>query len=922
MRQIVSILILLGVVFPIDDHYTHDTYSRNKWEISQAMQNSDRDMLPEQTWYDVISYSIDIEINPSTEMVDGQVTIEIQVTQPGVDFIVLDAADHLNITNVTSDSDVTFIHENHRLTVNYEGALPENVSVPITITYNGDTNSGYIWSGGIVYSGNYFWSLGCPYGLHKWVPCKDHPSDKAEWLDLLITVPEIYVVASNGSRIGVENNNDGTRTHHWHESYPIAPYLFCINAYPYNEYTEYFEYGDGQTMPIMYFVPTTVPTGFTYVETAIPVFSELFGLYPFVEEKYAIAKVTANFGAMEHQNCVSTSVTNGMTMVHELAHQWFGDKVTCMTWQHSWLNEGFATYCEALYVQETQNMTAYHNYMNGMQFSWNDNLTLFVTDTTDFAPIFNGIVYDKGAWVNHMLRGVVGDEIYFEAVNDYLDIYAYENADTDDLKEVFETHYGEDLDWFFEEWVYWNGHPDYDYQWASTTDTFYLVVNQSSTGTIGGLFSMPVEFALTLENGSTIVETFWIEGETSSFNIPVSSPVTAVSCDPDNWILNDASGSGTTEFSLADPEVEMLDAGANGFAEPGEDFQINVTLTNMGIPFDMMTGILSCQNANVEILQEYAQFNGAGPGGTTTTVQPFELHLSEYFQTEMVWFSLDLGWQGYTDQVFFQVPLGTPYTLVVNMAMDVYLSNQYDAILQEAGQVVYHWTIGSAMTLQELIPEFGNILFFVSGDMGNPIPPEIAGPLTDHLNGGGNLLLMGQNLGNELGGTDFYQDVLQAQYLGEHEGYIIYGNDDHPLIQGENLLINHPEDCDVLDALGDAQMAYEYSGGNGVAGIISENPGRLLYTGFEMLSILNTGGWGQSPAEFVSMIMSWFNTNSVPGDVNHDEILDILDIVMTINIIMGIIEPSDYQLNAGDLNDDGMINVLDIIQMVNAIVGS
>ncbi|NOZ08042.1 MAG: hypothetical protein GXO91_04080 [FCB group bacterium] len=898
---------------------TTDPYAAADWQTRQALNNELRDMLPEQTWYDVISYSIAVEIFPSSETIDGSVTIELRALQNDVTEIVLDAADHLTIDSISSNGLTGYTHQNDRLHLFYSAPLVVDQTVSAQIVYHGDTNSGYIWSGGINYSGNYFWSLDVPYGLSKWVPCKDHPSDKADWLDLQLTAPAQYVVAANGVRLGITDNNDGTHTTHWHESHAIATYLFCINAYPYNEYTAWFE-ADGEQMPILYFVPNTVPSGFQYVETALPVFSDLFGLYPFFDEKYAIAKVPGNFGAMEHQNCVTTSVTSGMTMVHELSHQWFGDLVTCETWQHSWLNEGFATYCEALYVENTQSPAAYHNYMNGLQFNWNDNLTVFVTDTSNFAPIFNNIVYDKGAWVNHMLRKVVGDSTYFETLRDYLDTYAFANATTEDLKNMFELHTGGDMDWFFDEWIYRNGHPEYDYQWASTSDTFYLVVDQTNTGDGPELFTMPVEFELDFAGDSSRVESFWIEDSQSAFELPVSATVTAVTCDPDNWVLNTATGSGTTEFSLGDPEITLSDEDDSGFVDPGETFFVDLQLTNLGIPFGELIGTLTCSYPGVDIVQGTSVFPPAGLGNLTSNAEPFELTLSDPFETAMIEFSLQLSWESYTDQISFDLPLGTPYTLLVNYSGDPSLTQIYADVLAEAGQVAALWDSTTPTDLADLIPQFRDVLWLAGDNDVDPLPAASQELLQEHVSQGKNLLVMGQNIGNVLGAGDFFHNVLQAEYVGEHQGYIIYGNDDDPVIQGANLLISHPEDCDVLAPLNGAGMAYEYSGNNGAAGIISDTPGRLLYTGFDLSKILTTG-WGQTPGEFMTMVMEWFNRNLVPGDVNQDDLLDILDVVVTVNIIMGVVEPTVYQLTAADLNEDGEVNVLDVILMVNLIVG-
>ena len=915
----ISFVLFLSVIQAMIDPST-DGWAKKTWLMKGSHMLAERDMIPEQTWYDVQSYSINVEVFPGNETVDGQVTAVVRIVEPNITEIVLDAADHLTIDAIAAPGYSYHTHQNHRLHVFFADPIPADDERSIQITYHGDTNSGYIWSGGIVYSGSYFWSLGCPYGLHKWVPCKDHPSDKANWLDLQITVPTQYVVASNGVREGITDNGDGTRTHHWHENYPIATYLFCINAYPYNEVMAQYEYAPGQFMPIYYYVPSTVPTGFQYVETAIPIFADVFGEYPFVTEKFAIAKVTANFGAMEHQNCVTTSVTSGMTMVHELAHQWFGDKVTCTTWQHGWLNEGFATYLEAIYVENTQDFAAYQNYMNGMEWNWNDSRTVFVTDTSDFSQIFDSIIYDKGAWVNHMLRRVVGDDNYFEAIRDYLTIFAYQNVTTEDLQAVVESHYGSGLDWFFQEWIYWNGHPEYNFQWAATMDTCYLVIEQSNSGDGPGLFSMPVDFGVELAGGNEILETIWVEGDITSARIPIPATAENVVCDPNNWLLNSATGSGTNQFELGDPQYTLDDEGQNGFLEAGESGTLDIQLTNWGIPTGEIDGLLTCDHPHIIITQPGSSFFPVGLGQPTMTQTPFELELTTGFDTQVVPFYLILTWDAYTDTVTFTLPLGSPNTLLANASMDPGYGQLYLDLLADAQWVIHYWDTGMAMTLQELLPLYPNVIYFTGDNEFDPIPDFLHDALQDYRESGGNLLVMGRSIGNAVGDTPFYQSVLQAAYLGEHEGYIIYGDDDHPLIQGRNLIINHPEDCDRLTPQGSAVEAYAYSGNHNSAGIIAESPGKLLYMGFDPLNIISTGGFADSPGEFLMMVRDWFQVSSLPGDPNGDEVIDVLDIILMVNFIMGSVEPTGQQQQAADLNQDGVIDVLDIIAVVNLIM--
>ncbi|MBC8174896.1 MAG: T9SS type A sorting domain-containing protein [Candidatus Marinimicrobia bacterium] len=857
MKSRICLVFLCYSIFVVAQEVSIPAKNCRLRNINNHQLQQTRDLLPEQTLYNIISYTIDVSIDPGDETLEGSVIIEMQANESGVTEIILDAADSLNITSISAENLSNYDHNNHRLHLYFSESLDPDDTISVSIRYHGWTGAGAPWSGGLVYSGGGFFSLNCPYGLSEWVPCKDHPSDKACWLDLKLTVPSQYVVASNGILQEVTDNGNGTFTHHWHESYPIATYLFCINAYPYNPVTEYYHYSEIDSMPIVYYVTGSVPTGFRYVETALPVYSDLFGLYPFVDEKFAIAEVSSYGWAMEHQTCVTTSTTSGMVQVHELAHQWFGDMVTCRTWQHGWLNEGFATYSEALYMEATQGENAYHSYMNGMEFYWDDSKSVFTTDTTSFGSIFDIIIYYKGAWINHMLRYVVGDSVYFASLQDYLNIYAYGNVVTEDLKNVFEDHYGDDLSWFFDQWIYGNGHPHYDYLWASTNDTCYIVIEQSATGTEPDLFKMPVEFQLNLISGDTVTELIWVEDAITNINLPIPVAVDTVILDPDNWVLETSVGFGTSEFSFGNPVITVVDENDDGYVDPGEDFELFVELTNQGIPVGEMTGDLSVDHPGVEIILDEVQFSAAGLSDTTISITPFELHLSEPFDPTYVGFELHLTYQEHSDTVNFDLPLGTPEILLVNMSGELQNSGIYLDVMVDSRQVVRLWDDATEDSLEGLICQYDHILYFTGDNAINPIPENIQDQLALHQDSSNNLLVMGQNIGNVLGSTNFYSDVLQSEYIEEHEGHIIWGNDSHPVIQGENLLINFPADCDVISPLDTAEMAYEYHD-DGVAGVISETPGKLLYLGFDLSKVQPSTPISQGPEEFITMILNWF----------------------------------------------------------------
>ena len=205
-------------------------HCQNKHHVSHKKLLFNRELLPEQNLYDILYYELDISINPESRVISGSVIITLKSKADGLTDIILDAADHLAIENISSSELSSFTHSNDHLTIVYTNSLSEGEQKEIVIYYHGGTGSGVAWEGGIVYSGSQLYSLNCPYGMSDWIPCKDHPSDKATGMDIKVSLPESYVVASNGVRSGITQNDDGTRTHHWIESYPIATYLFNISA--------------------------------------------------------------------------------------------------------------------------------------------------------------------------------------------------------------------------------------------------------------------------------------------------------------------------------------------------------------------------------------------------------------------------------------------------------------------------------------------------------------------------------------------------------------------------------------------------------------------------------------------------------------------------------------------------------------------
>lgn len=303
----------------------------------------------------------------------------------------------------------------------------------------------------------------------------------------------------------------------------------------------------GEQYPLEYYVfnesYSQSLAGVEDMPLALNAFSDLYGIYPFHTEKYGMTQL-GYYGAIENQtNTIINNMSTGwfMTSVHELAHMWFGDMITCADWHHGWLNEGFATYSEALYVESQQGYQAYLNTISNEEYYQGGSL--YVENIQDTFNIFQPLIYSKGAYVLHMLRGVLGDDVFFEGIKNYATDpgLMYGRATSEDLQQVMETTSGTDLGFFFDEWIYDEYYPiyEYNYEYDAGAGNAYISLKQTQED-FGRrpLFEMPVQLKLFLQDGSNTTVTLWNDLKVQTFEIPLDQDITFVQFDPEGWLLD------------------------------------------------------------------------------------------------------------------------------------------------------------------------------------------------------------------------------------------------------------------------------------------------------------------------------------------------------------------------------------------------
>lgn len=524
-------------------------------EMLRAAQWSDHGAMPLNIGqnYDVEYYRIDVTMRRDVSSFTGVATMRCRAIA-ALDTVLLNAADNLDVTAVqVNGADATFVRNGSGLlAVLPPQPTPAGTILTLRISYG----SAYAASSAIAYRTVYnvdrrdstvsISTQAEPYDARAWWPCKDDPSDKADSLDVFVTTDTSLTVVSNGVQIADAGNGDGTHTVHWQCRYPIVTYLVMVAIAGYNHHTMTFTHS-GHTMEVgnWYYgmsSATMAPNELDMLE-GLRVYSDLFIPYPFMKEKYGMAEYEAYGGAMEHQTCSSMGFYGTDVVVHELSHQWFGDKVTCRDFGHIWLNEGWATYCEALFFEAEGGPDALKANMAGTAYYGPG--TIFVEDAEDkgMSQIFDGnLSYNKGSWVVHMLRHIVGDSAFFRATRTYLggeDAGTYRTAITEEFQQVYEQESGKDLSAFFSNWIYGEYYPTYRIVWNAaqsggawdvnvTIDQLYTPARQ--------VFTMPIDLTFRFAGrDTTIVVQNATANATYAFQFP-ERPSTVV-LDKDDWIL-------------------------------------------------------------------------------------------------------------------------------------------------------------------------------------------------------------------------------------------------------------------------------------------------------------------------------------------------------------------------------------------------
>ncbi|MFN8299771.1 MAG: M1 family aminopeptidase [Chitinophagales bacterium] len=493
---------------------------------------------------DVVQVRLEVKVDPAIKYIAGKVTTGFVATEQ-LDFIEFDFTDTLQVDSVYyHGSPKAFIHLNNIVHIDLP-SRSAGVLDSVSVFYSGvPSPSGF---GSVIFAEHdsfpVVWTLSEPYGALDWWPCKQTLKDKIDSLDVLVTTVDTLQAASNGLLVDTVISGN-LKTFHWKHRYPIATYLVCFAVTNYQVYYDYVPYGNDTLKVWNYVYPEDLTDAVPQTSRIVPMiqlYDSLFGVYPFQQEKYGHAQFGWG-GGMEHQTMTFVTDFGFELIAHELGHHWFGDKVTCSSWEEIWLNEGFATYLSGLCYEHLapEWWTAFKQ--TRIEGACNQpSGSVWCDDTTSVSRIFEPhLSYSKGAIVLHQLRYLLGDEAFFTGLRAYLNdaTQAYGFGTTAKLKQYLEQAGNRDLTEYFNDYVFGRGFPSYQVTWQQDfSNRVQLTLGQTQSHPSVSFFEMPVQLKFIGVGQDTIITVNpGASGQTFELRLPFAAD--SVVFDPDFWILS------------------------------------------------------------------------------------------------------------------------------------------------------------------------------------------------------------------------------------------------------------------------------------------------------------------------------------------------------------------------------------------------
>lgn len=555
-KSIITVFYLFYIGVLAAQNNSHHYCSQNKIKAFQQAKLSNNKSLNGQEKYDLNYVKLDLSLdNLSTNIDAGQATLKGKVTALTLDILILELHEDLIVDSAKINGNIIAVNRiNDELQLFPTNNLAQNTEFIAEIFYHGAPPNNGSFFGGIFndasprWGANVTWTLSQPFNAYTWWPCKQDLVDKIDSSEVWLTVPNNLKAGSNGllqNEITLPNNK--TRFE-WKHNHPIDYYLISLAVGPYIEYSFNAALpGTNDSVLVQNYIydnPNTLiefKDDIDQTADMMYVFSELFGMYPFVNEKYGHCMAPLS-GGMEHQTMTTQGFFEQGLTAHELGHQWFGDYVTCQNWGHIWVNEGFASYSEYLF-QETVN---YNNAQQDMLGVHNNIMnepggSVYVVNQTDENEIFDArLTYDKGGAIIHTIRHWVNnDAVFFTALKNYQQTFANGTAVAEDLINIVENESQVDFSNFLAHWFYGEGYPIYSGFFNDYEGQVLVQLDQStSKPNVTPFFESFIEIKIDFIDNSDTTIRVRNTYNNQHYLFDIDKEVYAINIDPNNWIIN------------------------------------------------------------------------------------------------------------------------------------------------------------------------------------------------------------------------------------------------------------------------------------------------------------------------------------------------------------------------------------------------
>ncbi|MDQ0476372.1 M1 family aminopeptidase [Chryseobacterium sp. MDT2-18] len=557
MKQIYMIALMLcfAHLFAQNEEAERKSMIRNETQRYSKMINYN--VNPNTLNYDLKYQRLDLDLDPAQYFISGTVTSHF-VPNQNITSIYFDFSNVLTVSEVKyHGTNLAFTQlPTKEVKIDFPAALSSATLDSLSIKYSGTPDT--IGSAGDAFtistqSGTpVLYTLSEPYGAQEWFPTKQSMNDKIEKVDIRITTPAQYNVASNGKLFSETMVAGNKKLTFWQTNYPIPAYLVALGI------TNYTKINDTMGIPPFPFVNYVYPStannntamaNINWTKNIMNTFEEFFGPYPYRNEKYGHMQFGWG-GGMEHSTMSSMGSFGKGIIAHELAHQWFGDKVTCGAWNDIWLNEGFATYGEHLANEKLlMTNTEFMNYLQSQMdyITQSSGGSVYVADGNlgNTNAVFDSrLSYSKGGYVLRMMKWILGDSAFYQALKEYHSRpnLAYNYVRTDDLKNSLLQSTGKDFSEFFNDWIYGQGYPSYQIKWNQTADKIIrFKVGQTQSHSSVSFFEMPLPIKVTGTGGEIAYLVLNNDSNNQSFAEALTFNVASVQFNYENQIITKGS---------------------------------------------------------------------------------------------------------------------------------------------------------------------------------------------------------------------------------------------------------------------------------------------------------------------------------------------------------------------------------------------